>query len=120
MNGPGHYEISGIAYSGNGRISRVMVRPMAGRRGRSGAPGAGASRLLPASAAWRWNGGPGGPAKSRLGRSRQRATDSRRVRGRAGRDQEPVTNLLASPTQHYNSITSWGIGSDGEIKHVYA
>src|SRR5205814_6996086 len=25
MNGPGYYEISGIAYSGNGRISRVMV-----------------------------------------------------------------------------------------------
>jgi len=31
-----------------------------------------------------------------------------------------VASPLAFPNQHYNSITSWGIGSDGEIKHVYA
>jgi len=31
-----------------------------------------------------------------------------------------VTNPLAFPNQHYNSITSWGIDSTGGIKHVYA
>jgi len=33
---------------------------------------------------------------------------------------QPVKNPLAFPNQHYNSITSWGIDSKGEIKHVYA
>ena len=26
----------------------------------------------------------------------------------------------AFPNNHYNSLTSWGIGPNGEIKHVYA
>jgi sulfane dehydrogenase subunit SoxC len=29
----------------------------------------------------------------------------------------PVLGFL---NQHYNSITSWGVGSNGEVKHVYA
>jgi sulfane dehydrogenase subunit SoxC len=28
--------------------------------------------------------------------------------------------VLAFPNQHYNSITSWGVASTGEVKHVYA
>ena len=39
---------------------------------------------------------------------------------RAVRPSRPVTNPLAFPNQHYNSITSWGVDSNGEIKHVYA
>src|SRR2546428_2118209 len=31
MNGPGFYEISGIAFSGNGRIAKVMVSADGGR-----------------------------------------------------------------------------------------
>jgi sulfane dehydrogenase subunit SoxC len=31
-----------------------------------------------------------------------------------------ASSPLAFPNQHYNSITSWGIDSKGEIKHVYA
>jgi hypothetical protein len=27
---------------------------------------------------------------------------------------------MAFVNQHYNSITSWGIDGNGEIKHVYA
>ena len=37
-----------------------------------------------------------------------------------GETKKPVASPLAFPNQHYNSITSWGIGSNGEIKHVYA
>ena len=37
-----------------------------------------------------------------------------------GQTRKPVTNPLGFPNQHYNSITSWGIDSNGEIKHVYA
>jgi sulfane dehydrogenase subunit SoxC len=31
-----------------------------------------------------------------------------------------VPNVIAFANQHYNSITSWGIERNGEIKHVYA
>ena len=34
--------------------------------------------------------------------------------------ERPSPNAAAFPNQHYNSLTSWGIGSNGEIKHVYA
>jgi sulfane dehydrogenase subunit SoxC len=37
-----------------------------------------------------------------------------------GQTQRPIASALAFPNQHYNSITSWGIDSKGEIKHVYA
>ena len=37
-----------------------------------------------------------------------------------GADRKHVPTSLAFPNQHYNSITSWGIDSKGEIKHVYA
>jgi sulfane dehydrogenase subunit SoxC len=37
-----------------------------------------------------------------------------------GETKKPVTNPLGFPNQHYNSLTSWGVGSTGEIKHVYA
>jgi sulfane dehydrogenase subunit SoxC len=37
-----------------------------------------------------------------------------------GETSRPVTNPLAFPNQHYNSITSWGVDGKGEIKHVYA
>src|SRR3989442_8828614 len=51
MNGPGYYEISGIAYSGNGRISRVMVSADGGKRGRRRRSRSRCTpRLLPASA----------------------------------------------------------------------
>src|SRR5215467_13285150 len=33
---------------------------------------------------------------------------------------KPLTTPLAFPNQHYNSITSWGVESNGEVKHVYA
>ena len=36
-----------------------------------------------------------------------------------GETKKPVTNALAFPNQHYNSLTAWGIDSKGEIKHVY-
>jgi hypothetical protein len=31
-----------------------------------------------------------------------------------------VTNPGAFTNQHYNSLTSWGVESNGSIKHVYA
>jgi sulfane dehydrogenase subunit SoxC len=33
---------------------------------------------------------------------------------------EKPAPVLAFPNQHYNSITSWGVASNGEVKHVSA
>jgi sulfane dehydrogenase subunit SoxC len=41
-------------------------------------------------------------------------------RAARGQTDKPVATPLAFPNQHYKSITSWGIDSKGEIKHVYA
>ena len=36
-----------------------------------------------------------------------------------GETKQPVKSALAFPNNHYNSLTSWGIDSKGEIKNVY-
>ncbi len=70
---------------------------------------------------WRWNGAAGGAEEPRLGRFRQpRSRCAPSSSPRAARPKTPVTNTLAFPNQHYNSLTSWGIDAKGEIKHVYA
>ena len=60
LKGPGLYEISGVAYSGNGRISKVMVSADGGNSW-----GQAALRAPVLSKAfarfripWRWDGGP--------------------------------------------------------------
>ncbi len=123
LKGPGYYEISGVAYSGNGRIAKVMVSADGGK---SWAQAALQEPVLPKAFTrfrmpWRWDGQPVDPAEPRLGRGRQRAADCGPSSSpRAASPSRPVTNPLAFPNQHYNSITSWGIDSKGEIKHVYA
>jgi sulfane dehydrogenase subunit SoxC len=37
-----------------------------------------------------------------------------------GETKEPVKSALGFPNQHYNSITSWGVSSGGEVSHVYS
>src|SRR5258706_2747453 len=60
LTGPGFYEISGLAWSGNGSIRQVEVSADGGR---SWAPAALQGPILPKApvrfrAAWQWNGGP--------------------------------------------------------------
>ncbi len=60
MRGPGFYEISGLAYSGNGRISKVMVSPTAAQPGRrQRCRNRSRAKPSPDSAMpWRWDGAP--------------------------------------------------------------
>ena len=69
---------------------------------------------------WRWDGGPGGPAKPRLGRGRQRAADARGSSSRAAARPRKPPSVLGFPSQHFNAITSWAVDGKGEVKHVYA
>ena len=90
LKAPGYYEISGVAYSGNGRIAKVMVSADGGK---SWAEAALQGPVHPqAFTRFRHAVALGRPArraaKPRLGRGRQRAAAAQGLRGGAGRDQE--------------------------------
>ena len=122
MPGPGYYEISGVAYSGNGRIRRVMVSADGGKSWAEAAlqgeafPQAFTRFTLP----WRWDGQP----VTLMSRAWDEAGHGQPLRAEfvaaRGQTERPVTNPLGFPNQHYNSLTSWGIDNTGAIKHVYA
>src|SRR6266511_798735 len=121
MKGPGLYEISGIAYSGNGRISKVTVSAD------GGASWAQAALQEPVHskaftrfrALWRWDGGPA-VLQSRAWDDASNAQPTRAQivaeRGQSAKT-PPVTAFIS---QHYNGPTSWAVDAKGEVKHVYA
>src|SRR6266700_4964362 len=122
LKGPGFYEISGVAYSGTGRITRVMVSADGGKSWGQAAlqgpvhPKAFTRFRMP----WRWDGQPvvlQSRAWDEAGNVQPTRAEFVAARGQTER---PLASPLAFPNQHYNSITSWGIDGKGEIKHVYA
>jgi sulfane dehydrogenase subunit SoxC len=112
LRGPGFYEISGLAWSGNGSIRQVEVSADGGR---SWAPAALQGPILPKApvrfrAAWQWNGGPAV--------LQSRATDD------TGMVQPTRAQFAAERglrgVYHYNAIASWRIDEMGEASNVYA
>jgi sulfane dehydrogenase subunit SoxC len=121
MRGPGFYEISGVAYSGNGRITKVMVSADGGK---SWAEAALQEPVLSKAFTrfripWQWHGGPA-VLQSRAWDDQGNVQPTRAEivahRGVAAR----VPNVLGFPSQHFNGITSWAIDAQGEVRHVYA
>ena len=121
MNGAGFYEISGLAFSGDGKIARVMVSADGGK---TWAQAALQEPVLDKSFTrfrlpWRWDGGPA--------ILQSRATDDRgnvqptRAEFVAQRGElKTVPPVVAFTNQHHNAIMSWGVNPNGEVKHVYA
>jgi sulfane dehydrogenase subunit SoxC len=121
LKAPGFYEISGIAYSGTGRITKVMVSADGGKSWAEAAvegpvsPQAFTRFTMP----WHWDGQPAvltSRAWDDSGAVQPLRADFVALRGQANK----VPNVLGFPNQHYNSLTAWGIESSGAIKHVYA
>jgi sulfane dehydrogenase subunit SoxC len=118
---PGVYEISGIAYSGNGRIAKVMVSADGGKSW--GEAALDEPRLPKAftrfSMAWRWDGGPA-TLQSRAwdegGNSQPSREQFVALRGQTTKP----PSVLGFPGHHFNAVTSWGVSGKGEVKHVYA
>jgi sulfane dehydrogenase subunit SoxC len=119
---PGYYAISGVAYSGAGRIAKVMVSADGGKSwGEAALQGpvhdkAFTRFVMP----WRWDGGPAvlqSRAWDEAGNVQPLRAEFVAARGET---KKPVTTPLAFPNQHYNSITSWGINAKGEVAHVYS
>ena len=121
LKGPGYYEISGIAYSGNGRISKVMVSADGGQ---SWAQAALQEPVLSKAftrfrVPWNWNGGPA-VLQSRAWDEAGNVQPTRaQIVAQRGQTRKAVA-AAAFPNQHYNGVTSWAIESSGEVKHVYA
>ena len=121
MNGPGVYEISGIAYSGNGRIAKVMVSADGGK---SWAQAELQQPVLSKAftrfrTPWRWDGGPA-VLQSRAWDEAGNAQPTRAQLVSARGETTRVPAVNAFPSQHYNAITSWSIERGGQVKHVYA
>lgn len=122
LSGPGFYEISGIAYSGNGRIAKVMVSADGGKTWAQAAlQGPVLSKAFTRfRVPWRWDGGPvvlQSRAWDEGGNVQPTRAD---IISRRGQTAKPVTNPLGFPSQHYNGPTSWAVDTSGEVRNVYA
>jgi sulfane dehydrogenase subunit SoxC len=112
LAGPGLYEISGLAWSGNGTVARVDVSTDAGQTWAAAAltPPALPRAITPFRLAWKWDG--------RATVLKSRATDDR------GAIQPERDRFIAehgtNATYHYNAIHAWAVQANGEVKHVYA
>lgn len=111
MHGPGFYQISGLAWSGRGRIAKVEVSADGGQ---SWAEAALQGPVLPQSLTrfripWQWNGGPA--------MLQSRATDEK------GHVQETHKDWAAhySPANRYhcNAIQTWHVTDEGSVRNVY-
>jgi len=121
MKGQGFYEISGVAYSGNGRIAKVMVSADGGK---TWAQAALQEPVLPKAftrfrVPWRWDGSPA-VLQSRAWDEGGNVQPTRaQIVARRG-ETKSVPPVTGFPSQHFNGITSWAIERNGEVKHVYA
>jgi sulfane dehydrogenase subunit SoxC len=112
MRGPGLYEISGVAWSGYGKIAKVEVSADGGKSwGVAALQEPVLSKALTRfRMPWRWDGAP--------------VTLQSRSTDETGYVQPDRAQLIAlrgdRGNYHNNMITSWGVSDKGEVKHVYA
>ena len=112
LAGPGLYEISGLAWSGNGALARVDVSTDGGTTWGAAALTAPVlpRAITPFRMPWKWDGRPT-VLKSR-------ATDTT---GAIQPEREKfIAEHGANAIFHYNAIHAWAVQANGEVKHVYA
>jgi sulfane dehydrogenase subunit SoxC len=112
LAGPGFTEITGLAWSGRGRITNVDVSTDGGS---SWAPATLQEPVLPIAwtrfrLPWTWDGQPA--------RLQSRAVDE------TGYVQPTRAQLVeargVNSFYHFNGIQTWDVAADGEVTHVYA
>jgi len=112
LDRPGYYELSGLAWTGNGAVARVEVSTDGGRTWTDAALQEPVldKALTRFRAPWRWNGG--------------QAILQSRAWDAFGRVQPQRAELLerkgSNAYYHYNAIVSWSVDADGRVGHVYA
>jgi sulfane dehydrogenase subunit SoxC len=112
LKGPGLYEVTGLAWSGMGRVRRVEVSADGGK---SWAQSALNEPVLPKAftrfrMAWRWDGGP--------------AVLMSRAVDETGAVQPTRASIVAERGErqnyHNNAIQAWAVAASGEVSNVYA
>jgi sulfane dehydrogenase subunit SoxC len=112
LHGAGLYEVTGLAWSGLGKVARVEVSADGGR---TWADAALNDPVLPKSftrfrMAWRWNGGP--------------AVLMSRAVDETGAVQPTRASIVAERGErqnyHNNGIQAWAVAASGEVSNVYA
>ena len=119
---PGQYEISGVAYSGRGKITKVMVSADGGAKlGGSRSAGAGCKQgLYPLSHAVALERCVPPCCKAAPGMTKVISSrpEHEFVAARGELDAEP--SVLAFKNHHFNAVTSWAVDRHGTVKHAYA
>jgi sulfane dehydrogenase subunit SoxC len=118
---PGVYEISGIAYSGKGKITKVMVSADGGQ---SWGDAALQEPVLSMAFTrfrmpWQWNGGPA-VLQSRAWDDGGNVQPTRAQFVAARGEVPSVPPLLGFWNHHFNAVTSWAVDQKGQVSHVYA
>lgn len=113
LDGPGFYEITGLAWSGRGVVTRVEVSTDGGRTWQDAQLNA---PVLPKavtrfSLAWRWDGG-----ETSL---QSRCTDDTGYTQPTREELVAVRGLRPGPDgfNHYNGIKAWYVHRDGKVSH---
>jgi len=118
---PGYVEISGVAYSGTGRITKVMVSADGGASWSEAAlqepalPKAFTRFRMP----WHWNGGPAvlqSRAWDEAGNMQPTRAEFIALRGQT----KSPAKWPEFPSHHYNAVASWAIDAKGEVRNAYA
>lgn len=111
MQGAGLYQISGVAWSGAGRIRRVDVSADGGK---TWAPAALSAPVLPKALtrfrmAWRWTGGPAVLMSRAIDDTGAVQPTREALLGRRG----------ATYRYHFHALQCWAVAATGEVRNVY-
>jgi sulfane dehydrogenase subunit SoxC len=111
MKGPGFYEVSGLAWSGAGKVSKVEVSADGSKTWARAALG---DPVLPKALTrfrlpWQWDGRP----SVLLSRATDEKGDVQPTRSAW------LAQYAAGQFYHFNGIQSWSVEADGTIKNVY-
>lgn len=112
LPGPGFYEISGLAWSGRGRITSVEVSTDGGKTWRGAALQGAAEPVctIRFTSPWLWDG--------------EDAIIMSRCSDETGYVQPTRAELVAvrgvNSVYHYNGIQAWGVAKDGKVGNVVA
>ena len=120
MPAPGYYEISGIAWSGHGRIDKVEVSADGGK---SWAQAALQAPVLPKALTrfrmpWNWSGQPTVVMSRATDEGGNLQPTREKLIAERGSPRN-TANVNGFPMNHVNSISSWGIDAKGAVSHVY-
>ena len=120
MPSPGYYQISGIAWSGHGRIDKVEVSADGGK---SWAMAALQGPVLPKALTrfrmpWNWSGAPA-VVMSRATDEAGNVQPTRQQLIAQRGEPRNTPNINGFPMEHVNQISSWAVGTNGAVTHVY-